>query len=208
MGKYPVTRDYDKVFSEKKGEVAWIVSDCRTRSRRELYVKELKKHIGVKIFGKCGEPCEPYKYPGNDSCHQMVSRDYKFYLAFENSLCVDYTSEKLYNIYLSERPIIPVVRGSPTGKDYLPADTYIDAMDYKTPKELAGVLVDIGKDKMKYTSMLKAKDMYSCKPSSQMYEEALCKLCKMLHYDDPNRPPLNVSHWYFANSCREPFDLQ
>ena len=49
-------------------------------------------------------------------------------------------------------------------------------MDYKTPKELAGVLMDIGKDKMKYTSMLKAKDMYSCKPSSQMYEEALYTL--------------------------------
>lgn len=78
--KTPLVRDYDLVFSEKKGEVAWIVSNCRTQSKREKYVEELKKHIKVDIFGKCGEACEPYRFPGNDSCHKRISRDYKFYL--------------------------------------------------------------------------------------------------------------------------------
>ena len=34
--------------------VAWVVSNCKTPSKREDYVFELKKHIPVDIFGKCG----------------------------------------------------------------------------------------------------------------------------------------------------------
>lgn len=205
--KTPLVRDYDLVFSKKKGEVAWIVSNCRTQSKREKYVEELKKHIKVDIFGKCGEACEPYRFPGNDSCHKRISRDYKFYLSFENSLCVDYTSEKLYYIYELDFPILPVVRGALTGKTYIPNGTYIDTLDFKTPKDLAKILKEIGNNKSKYAKMLRAKDAYTSEPYSRTYEDALCNLCQLLHRSNPNRPPLNVSQWFLVDSCREPFDL-
>ena len=35
--------------------VAWIVSNCQSRSGRERYVDELKRHIPVDIYGKCGQ---------------------------------------------------------------------------------------------------------------------------------------------------------
>lgn len=205
--KTPLVRDYDLVFSEKKGEVAWIVSNCRTQSKREKYVEELKKHIKVDIFGKCGEACEAYRFPGNDSCHKRISRDYKFYLSFENSLCVDYTSEKLYYIYELDFPILPVVRGALTGKTYIPNGTYIDTLDFKTPKDLAKILKEIGNNKSKYAKMLRAKDAYTSEPYSRTYEDALCNLCQLLHRGNLNRPPLNVSQWFLVDSCREPFDL-
>ena len=34
--------------------VAWVVSNCVTASKREEYVNELKKHVPVDVFGKCG----------------------------------------------------------------------------------------------------------------------------------------------------------
>lgn len=203
----PLARDYDLLFSEKRGEVAWIVSNCRTRSRREKYVEELKKHIKVDVFGKCGEACEPYKFPGNDSCHERISRDYKFYLSLENSLCVDYTSEKLFHIYELDLPIIPVVRGALTGKSYIPNGTYIDTSDFKTPKDLANFPKEIGYDKKKYTKMLRSKDAYTSKPYWRTFEDAMCNLCQLLHNDNLNQLSLNVSHWFFINSCYEPFDL-
>lgn len=77
---------------------------------------------------------------------------------FENSLCIDCTSEKLYHIYELDLPILPFVRGTLAGKAYLPNGTYIDTLDFKTPKDLANVLTEIENDKTKYTKMLRASE--------------------------------------------------
>lgn len=72
-----------KNFAEGKSKmVAWFVSNCKTHSRRENYVKELQKYIDVDIYGKCG----PLKCPRGDeaACNDKLRRDYKFYLSFEN----------------------------------------------------------------------------------------------------------------------------
>ena len=69
--------------------VAWLVSNCQTSSQRELYVKELQKHVPVEIFGRCGKPLKCTK--GRDECFEEIVQLYKFYLAFENSLCKDQT---------------------------------------------------------------------------------------------------------------------
>lgn len=56
--KTPLMRDYDLVFSEKKGEL----HVCGLGKKvKYMYVEKLKKHIKVDIFGKCGEACESYK---------------------------------------------------------------------------------------------------------------------------------------------------
>ncbi len=77
----------------KKKSVAWFVSNCATRNNRMQYAHELAKYIGVDIYGSCGNlRCSR----GNSACYQKLSRDYKFYLAFENSNCKDYITEKFY----------------------------------------------------------------------------------------------------------------
>jgi len=56
--------------------VAWLVSNCQ-------------KHVPVEIFGRCGKPLKCTK--GRDECFEEIVQQYKFYLAFENSLCKDQT---------------------------------------------------------------------------------------------------------------------
>ena len=60
----------------------------------------------VDIFGTCPE--EPWKPKCND-CVERVERDYLFYLAFENSLCDHYATEKMWRWL--DKDIVPVVMG-------------------------------------------------------------------------------------------------
>jgi glycoprotein 3-alpha-L-fucosyltransferase len=75
-------------------QVAWFVSNCGARNRRLQYAHELQKHIPVDIYGSCGTKKCPRSTA--NKCFDMLDRDYKFYLAFENSNCKDYITEKFF----------------------------------------------------------------------------------------------------------------
>lgn len=81
-------------FSKGKSKlVGWFVSNCFTSNRRSLFAQELAKYIKVDIYGGCG----PLKCPRfSAKCTDLLNNDYKFYLAFENSNCRDYITEKFF----------------------------------------------------------------------------------------------------------------
>lgn len=74
-------------------QVAWFVSNCHARNRRLQYARQLSKYISVDIYGACGSHHCPRTDP---NCLEMLDKDYKFYLAFENSNCRDYITEKFF----------------------------------------------------------------------------------------------------------------
>ena len=63
------------------------------RNGRLDYARELSKHIGVDIYGSCGSKRCPRT---SQHCFDMLNKDYKFYLSFENSNCKDYITEKFF----------------------------------------------------------------------------------------------------------------
>ena len=73
---------------------------------------------------------------------------YKYYLAFENSVCLDYISEKIHKPYLSQA--IPIVLGGAKFDRVMPPHSYIDAMDFDSPKALAEYLKYLDQDEDKY----------------------------------------------------------
>ena len=70
------------------------------------------------MFGACGEPC-PEKFKGliKENCKDIIGREFKFYLAFENSICKDYITEKFFGIL--KYNIIPVVLGGGEYEKYV-----------------------------------------------------------------------------------------
>ena len=84
------TRNYAKGKTKK---VAWFVSNCHARNNRLQYARELARHIDVDIYGKCGSLKCSLR---DEKCFKMLSEDYKFYLSFENSNCIEYITEKFF----------------------------------------------------------------------------------------------------------------
>jgi len=64
-----------------------FVSNCRTKSRREVYVKALiDANLSIDIFGSCSTNKHVKCAYGSECEMEMISK-YRFYLAFENSVC-------------------------------------------------------------------------------------------------------------------------
>lgn len=57
-----------------------------------------------------------------------MEKDYKFYLAFENSVCRDYATEKFYNALLYNT--VPIVYGGADYAKLAPRQSYIDVRNF------------------------------------------------------------------------------
>ena len=87
----------ERNFAENKTKkVAAFISNCRDSNGRLDYARELKRYIDVDIYGNCGELKCPRTNIKPDPCYAILKNDYKFYLAFENSNCRHYITEKFF----------------------------------------------------------------------------------------------------------------
>ena len=176
----------------KTKKVAWVVSNCKTQSGRERYVNELKKYIDVDIYGKCGPlNCD-------SQCFSMINTSYKFYLAFENSICEDYITEKLHRT-MHMGGIIPVVLGGANYSKLLPPHSVINVMDYQSPRALADYLHKLDQNDTLYNEFFQWRDFYY-----MVYEDMWCALCKYLHANrNQTKMYGNIRQWYSAATrCR------
>ena len=124
--------------ANKTKKVAWFVSNCGARNGRLEYARNLSKFIDVDIYGSCGDKRCPRASHG---CLDMLDTDYKFYLAFENSNCVDYITEKFFVNGL-KRNILPIVMGA-SRESYersAPDNSFLHVDDFSSPAQLAEYL--------------------------------------------------------------------
>lgn len=63
---------------------------------------------------------------------KLMERDYNFYLSFENSICVDYVTEKFYNALLFNT--VPIVYGGGNYSRLAPTMSYINIRNHGSGK--------------------------------------------------------------------------
>jgi hypothetical protein len=169
------TGDY---YSLKTELVATIVNNCGKydKSRRYEYLIELNKTILIHVYGKCGTPC-----PNTiQDCRMVLSKKYKFYLSFENSLCKDYITDNFFDTL--KHDIVPVVRGAPTKsyERYVPRSAFINANDFGTPAALGEYLLNVAREKSFYNPFFFWKRfLHFIKPPMVL----LCEMCLRLNID-------------------------
>ncbi|KAI8140926.1 hypothetical protein BJV82DRAFT_519520 [Fennellomyces sp. T-0311] len=124
----------DNFMATKTGDapILWIASNCEAWSGRHHYVKELMKYIKVDSYGKCVKTKD---FP-QDKQRSDLMRQYKFYLAIENSNCDDYVTEKLFDTISAST--VPIVDGPKVYDAFIPTPRSAIRLDaYPDPRELA-----------------------------------------------------------------------
>ncbi|XP_076652292.1 alpha-(1,3)-fucosyltransferase 10 isoform X2 [Halictus rubicundus] len=151
------------IDTENLAPLLYIQSDCDTASNRDTYVAELMKYIRVDSYGTCLNNAQFDKRLKENYLEILNSKDflsfianYKFTIAFENAVCQDYITEKLW------RPLtvgsVPIYYGSPSFKDWLPNNmSAISVLDFKDPKSLASFLNNLSNNKTEYEKYLTHK---------------------------------------------------
>lgn len=200
--------DASLVQGKSKG-AAWFVSHCQTNSRREDFVRKLQKHIQVDIYGGCG----PMKCPrGNQRCDTMLDTDYHFYVTFENSICQDYITEKLWKSGY-QNTIIPLVLKRKLVEPFVPPNSFIAVDDFKSVKEMGDHLNYLMNNNTAYMEYFDWRRDYKVIFLDGSHHDVLerpwgfCQVCRMA-WTDP-RQRVMIPNWdaYWRQTCEADGEL-
>ncbi len=130
--------------------VVWLCRNRDDRIGRGDYAAALMAHVPVDSFGDVLRN-QPQRIASGDEARLDLYRRYRFTLAFENSDCPDYVTEKLFDPLLAGS--VPVYRGTETVAELAPhPGSYIDARDFSSPEELGRYLVHLAAHEDEYAS--------------------------------------------------------
>lgn len=181
--------------------VAWFVSNCGAPSGRDVYVAELKKYIDVDVYGGCGT----MTCPKSEDCNALLEKRYKFYLAFENSLCKDYATEKFWE-KMTLNIVTVVLKRSMVDK-HAPPGSFIAADDFDSPRSLAMYLKQLHEDPVLYLGQFEWRRQYEIIFLNGRVHDRLerpwcfCKLCRRL-LETPSRSKSysNLDEWWINDA--------
>lgn len=181
-------------FKEKTGFATTLISNCMDQASRYKIIRELQKYIDLDYFGACSgkTPC-PAGVP-TEECGQKFLKHYKFYLAFENSYCRDYVSEKFWNAL--SRYQIPIIAAPNYNLELLPPNSYLNVFDFPSIKELANRMKEIAKNETIYNSFFDWMSFYKTD-----MESFYCKVCKELHANRPAQSYMDFEAWIEDDMC-------
>lgn len=200
----------DAVWKNKTRNLGWIVSHCGVESQRLKFGNELVKFLDVDIFGRCGKlHCPRGKW-------KECIEQHKFYASFENSLCVDYVTEKTFRVFERRVNSIPVTRGAPDFSIYLPPGSYVSTNNFSSIKNLGSALKKLSDDNKSYKTYFQWRRYYQ---ADDMIDSRIgfCKLCEKLHrmddHYDYGRVYENIDEWVrqgamTRHSCRTVSDIK
>jgi len=125
-------------FRNKEAGVVYVQSNHWDRAGRRDYVARLMRRVKIDSYGRSLNNRALVGDNGDESKLDLIAR-YKFTIAFENSIALDYVTEKFF------QPLcvgsVPIYRGAPNVRSLAPAtDCYIDANNFDSPEHLAAYL--------------------------------------------------------------------
>ncbi|CAL1273112.1 unnamed protein product [Larinioides sclopetarius] len=142
--------------------ILYLQSHCNVASDRDNYIKHLMNYISIDSYGKClhNKELPPHLIStdthNDEELFSFISQ-YKFHIAFENAICNDYMTEKLFRaLHVGS---VPIYKGSKSVKDWLPANkSVIIVDDFNHPSELADLVLKLDQNDSLYNEFLQFKE--------------------------------------------------
>ncbi len=164
--EYPVATvaDARQTLHAKTKFCTFVFSNwkCATRNRfLEILARTMRVDVGGRVLRSMrGAP--PREHPTFREAATDFYRPYKFVIAFENSLGLHYTSEKLATAINAHT--VPVYWGNPNITNYVNPERFINAFDFDTLESLARHVLRVHADDELYLRYLSQP---SCTPRQE-----------------------------------------
>ncbi|KAI6212757.1 Alpha-(1,3)-fucosyltransferase C [Aphelenchoides besseyi] len=189
----------NEMIAAKQKPVLIAVSNCNTHSAREKYVQRLQKHLPITIVGgcpfanaRCKNIVQDRALHYDNPCMKEKVAEHYFYLAFENSICPEYQSEKFWRV---KQLIVPVVLSRGVMPPHISNDTYIAASDFESPKQLADYLQHLMDNPSEYAKYFKWTQKYRKTSLSESEVRVSCQLCKLAYLGKQSRIADYKKYW-------------
>ncbi|NXJ64432.1 FUT10 fucosyltransferase, partial [Rostratula benghalensis] len=159
--RYMIPLQMKNNLRKRLAPLVYVQSDCNPPSDRDSYVRELMCHIEVDSYGECLHNRDLPQHLRNptamdDGNFYKILAQYKFILAFENAICEDYITEKLW--WSLKLGVVPVYFGSPSVVDWLPSNkSAILVSSFSHPQDLAHYIKTLDRNDQEYESYLQWK---------------------------------------------------
>ncbi|XP_031550861.1 alpha-(1,3)-fucosyltransferase 6-like [Actinia tenebrosa] len=176
--------------------VVWLCSHAG--ALRDKYVRRLRTFIKIYVYGKTGARVGGISgkcLQDSPDCKKHLKR-FKFLLAFENSFCTDYVTEKYW--FCLEMGIVPVVMGGAEYDKIAIPGSYINVKDFPTIKALADYLQHLDLNDKEYNKYFEWKEKYKVVIDAPW----TCQLCARLNIDHKKKVYNGLEYyWGAAQQC-------
>jgi Glycosyltransferase family 10 (fucosyltransferase) C-term/Fucosyltransferase, N-terminal len=170
-------------------------------SGRTAFAFELMKCLRVDSYGSVLRNRSLVADAGRATKLATIAR-YRFCLAFENSIAVDYVTEKIFDPLLAGS--IPIYRGAANVADFVPENSYIDAGAFGSPKALAAYIYHLAQNPAEAAAYQRWRDRpldadvarIAAVADENPWQRLLALIARARHGEPAgNRPPAGRPHY-------------
>ncbi|KAG0339155.1 4-alpha-L-fucosyltransferase [Podila minutissima] len=196
---YEITKDFALQLAntepsfpfERKPEnyVGIMVSNCDPKNNRNELIHALIDKAGAHSFGSCIHTTEmPEEFritPTNwgDWVNNKLKMlgGYPFVFAGENSSCMGYVTEKIYNAL--QAGAIPIYLGAVDIADFVPEGSYVDVSKFKDFDALVDYIKTVDRSQFyKWKEVVKKDPSQFCKSCFKVEDEPWCNVIKKVTF--------------------------
>ncbi|XP_067645906.1 alpha-(1,3)-fucosyltransferase C-like [Eurosta solidaginis] len=168
------------------------------KARQDL-IKLIMQNMDVHTYGECGNLTCPNNCLYLSNWHD--NERYKFYLAFEEELCVDYVGNNFFKALSAH--LLPVVFGGANYTYFAPPNSYINASDFTSIRELTDYLFYLDQNPEEHIKYFTWRHKYKIQSFATNFEE-ICDYVKRHSYNTQRNE--QIINWLKENKC-QPYEL-